>query len=398
MDFFGQKVGLAPMVRVGQLPFRLLALRNGADYVWSEEIIDQKLASCVRKEVTNKINGIKTIDYLLAEDTTVRPVFQTCAEEQGKVILQLGTADPDLALAAAKCAENDVSAVEVNMGCPKGYSTKMGAGAALLSTPDLAAEILKKLVENLRIPVLAKIRCLPDLEDTFDYCVKMAETGISLLTIHGRLKSERPRHNVRLAWVNEIRTRMKEKFPDLPIWLNGVSHNPIVYHHQIQEVFQQTNCDGMMLARAAFRDPTIFKPKAEKPGQEETTLMDICKQWVQIAIDYDATARTIKYVVQEILIGRFGEPGIIGKEIGDKVRSSEFSSQFAEIFGIEYDKRIDSINDQRDVCDEFYPLRERRPEDLVNGPGQAVGQVDSTKSGSERVAKNLSNNQILRSS
>lgn len=56
MDFTGQKLGLAPMVRVGQLSFRAMCLEFGADYVWSEELIDRKLATCVRIENVNKIN------------------------------------------------------------------------------------------------------------------------------------------------------------------------------------------------------------------------------------------------------------------------------------------------------------------------------------------------------
>ena len=84
--FFGGKTGLAPMVRVGTVHSRIQSLRNGADFVWSEELIDIKLSTC--KRVFN--NKTKTTDFLLEHDTSVRPVFETCEEERGKVILQLG--------------------------------------------------------------------------------------------------------------------------------------------------------------------------------------------------------------------------------------------------------------------------------------------------------------------
>ena len=360
MDFTGQKLGLAPMVRVGQLPFRLFALNHGADYVWSEELMDIKLSQCLRKETTNKINGLKTIDFVLENDTTVRPIFQTCELEKGKIIAQLGTANPETAVKCAKLLENDVDAIEVNMGCPKGYSTKHGAGAALLSTPDLAANILSELVKNCKagFPILAKIRCLATVEETLEFCRKVANTGISLLTIHARQKEERPRHDPRLLWFKEIRDQIKKEFPNLPIWLNGVSHNHCVYYRDIEPIFKHTQADGIMLARAAFRDVDIFNKNQNYQDFPKNlpSIGDLCREYIKIAIDYDATPRTIKYNVQEMLIGRFGETGVSGTELGEKVRAAEYSSEFAKLFDIPFDPRIDTLNELREVIDENYPL------------------------------------------
>lgn len=58
------KISLAPMVRMNTLPFRLLAYKEGADYVYSEEIIDKKLIACV--PVENAL--LNTIDYVQAKD------------------------------------------------------------------------------------------------------------------------------------------------------------------------------------------------------------------------------------------------------------------------------------------------------------------------------------------
>ena len=75
---FDNVVCLAPMVRAGALPLRILCLDYGADLVWSEEIIDRKLSLCRRVE-----NGILgTIDYVLNEKTII---FRTCSAEKGKV-------------------------------------------------------------------------------------------------------------------------------------------------------------------------------------------------------------------------------------------------------------------------------------------------------------------------
>lgn len=94
-DRYRDKIMLAPMVRIGTLSSRLLALEYGADMVYSEEIIDWKLIRCRR--FVNQLLG--TVDFI--DDTQV-VVFRTCDQEKDRVILQIGTCDPDRALRAAK--------------------------------------------------------------------------------------------------------------------------------------------------------------------------------------------------------------------------------------------------------------------------------------------------------
>jgi len=111
-------VSLAPMVRMNTLPFRQLALKHGADYVFSEEIIDRKLISCVRVE--NPV--IHTIDYVVGKGDyslviSIRP------EERPKFILQIGTNSPETAIMAVERLLPDIAGVDVNMGCPKTFST-----------------------------------------------------------------------------------------------------------------------------------------------------------------------------------------------------------------------------------------------------------------------------------
>lgn len=78
--------------------------------------------------------------------------------EKDKVVIQIGTADAQRALKVAKLVENDVAAIDINMGCPKEFSLKGGMGAALLSDPERAKNILKTLIDNVKIPVTCKIR------------------------------------------------------------------------------------------------------------------------------------------------------------------------------------------------------------------------------------------------
>lgn len=97
-----------------------------------------------------------TVDYIDPTDGCV--VFRTCKAEKSAVVMQIGTNDPDRALAVGQFVQNDIAALDVNMGCPKEFSIKGGMGAALLSQPDKAVNILKNLVNNLKIAVTCKIR------------------------------------------------------------------------------------------------------------------------------------------------------------------------------------------------------------------------------------------------
>uniref|UniRef100_A0A670Y911 Dihydrouridine synthase 2 n=1 Tax=Pseudonaja textilis TaxID=8673 RepID=A0A670Y911_PSETE len=141
---FTNKAILAPMVRVGTLPMRLLALDYGADIVYCEELIDIKMLQC--KRVVNDILG--TVDFVAPNE---RVVFRTCEREKDRVVFQMGTADAERALAVAKLVENDVAGIDVNMGCPKEYSTKKEERPQ----HPVHCNVIKAISEAVSIPVIA---------------------------------------------------------------------------------------------------------------------------------------------------------------------------------------------------------------------------------------------------
>ncbi|KAL6083837.1 hypothetical protein STEG23_005812 [Scotinomys teguina] len=91
---YHNKLILTPMVRVGTLPMRLLALDYGADIVYCEELTDLKILQC--KQVVNEV--LSTVDFVAPDD---RVVFRTCEREQNRVVCQMGgmgaalLSDPD---------------------------------------------------------------------------------------------------------------------------------------------------------------------------------------------------------------------------------------------------------------------------------------------------------------
>ncbi|GAA5892898.1 hypothetical protein JCM6882_006889 [Rhodosporidiobolus microsporus] len=150
---YGQGMHLAPMVRIGTLPVRLLALEYGAELVWGPEIVDKGIIGCER--VVNAKTGV--VSFM----KNGRSIFETHPIEKPRLIFQLGSASPELAAQALKVIEKDVAGVGLNCGCPKTFSLQGGMGAALLKDPERLCSILRSLVAATNLPIDAKIRLLP---------------------------------------------------------------------------------------------------------------------------------------------------------------------------------------------------------------------------------------------
>ncbi|RKP26086.1 tRNA-dihydrouridine synthase 2-like protein [Syncephalis pseudoplumigaleata] len=239
---------LAPMVRVGTLPMRLLSLDYGADLVYSPEIVDKAIIGSERTvdEVTGTIRYIKD----------GRTVIQIDPREKHQLIFQLGTADPELALKAALCVKEDVAAIDVNCGCPKKFSIAGGMGAALLTVPDKLCSILTNLVEHVGLPVSCKIRLLESREDTLALCRRVAATGISALAVHCRTRDERPRHPAHWDELEPICQAIK----NIPIIANGdFAHRDDIEKMRAKGNKHAACVSSIMYARSAMHNPSLFR-------------------------------------------------------------------------------------------------------------------------------------------
>ncbi|KAF9414673.1 hypothetical protein HW555_007451 [Spodoptera exigua] len=283
MPSYENKIILAPMVRIGTLPMRLLALRYGADLVYTEELIDWKFLRSKRRY--NDI--LNTVDYVDQTDGTI--VFRTCNEEKDKVILQLGTCSAERALKVAKLVEKDVAAIDINMGCPKEFSIKGGMGVALLAQPEKAYNILKTLVDNLSISVTCKIRILQTPEETLEVVEKLVSSGIKAIGIHGRTRDERPQHAVHTDVIKYVAERIS-----VPVIANGGSKE-IEKHSDIYKFKEMTGCSSVMIARAAEWNCSIFRKEGLLP-------MDtVIEEYLKLAVEYDNSPSNTKYCIQNIL-------------------------------------------------------------------------------------------------
>lgn len=85
---------------------------------------------------------LNTIEFIVpGEDRPMLEIDKT--KEKDRLVVQLGTADAQRALNAARLVERDVAGIDINMGCPKKFSLQGGMGAALLEHPDKVKQVKK---------------------------------------------------------------------------------------------------------------------------------------------------------------------------------------------------------------------------------------------------------------
>lgn len=86
--------------------------------------------------------------------------FSTC-EEDRPLVAQLCGNDVETMIKAGKMLQDDVDAIDINLGCPQGIARRGHYGSFLLSEPELIFDIVKGMTESLKVPVFCKIRVLP---------------------------------------------------------------------------------------------------------------------------------------------------------------------------------------------------------------------------------------------
>lgn len=229
-----------------------------------------------------------TVDYV--DDTDGNVVFRTCATERDRLVLQMGTCSPERALRVGRLVQDDVAGIDVNMGCPKEFSIKGGMGAALMSKPDVAQEILRTLVAGLDVPVTCKIRIFPDVQQTLELAAGLQACGIAAITVHGRTRKERPQHAVHSDVIRSIAEHLS-----IPVIANGGSKEISRYAH-LQRFRTDCGASSVMIARAAQWNPSIFTNSPDL-----VPLDDVIRTFLRISVDYDNNHTNTKYCIQVML-------------------------------------------------------------------------------------------------
>eukprot|EP01138_Halocafeteria_seosinensis_P014811 gb/GECG01015119.1/.p1 GENE.gb/GECG01015119.1/~~gb/GECG01015119.1/.p1 ORF type:complete len:473 (+),score=69.81 gb/GECG01015119.1/:1-1419(+) len=322
---------LAPMVRCGTLPLRLQALRNGADLVYTEELIDKQLAECVRMD--NKQAG--TVDFYNRDGA---PILRTTTEETKKLGLQLGTASPALAVQAVKMVRNFITLVDINCGCPKHFSIQAGMGAALLKKPELLCDIIRALKHECDIPVSCKIRLLDTTEETIDLMRRVEQAGVCFISIHLRSIEERPKDPAHWEKMTELVEAV-----NVPVVANGDVWNT----SDVEDIQKRTGCSGVMLARGALYDCSIFRVHRSGNTEDGKSMEENVRDYLRTAAEVGNTHANTKYTVSSIL----KEHRMLSSEVGIHVQRAKTPTELAAAFNVksEVSERLKAIGVDPDV-------------------------------------------------
>lgn len=233
IEFLGFPVFLAPMEDVTDIGFRLLCKQFGADMVYTEFVSSDALVREVKK----------TREKL------------TISDDERPVAIQIYGRDPDAMVEAAKiCEEANPDVIDINFGCPVKKVAGKGAGSGMLKTPELMLEITEKVVKAVKKPVTVKTRL--GWDDNSKIIVSLAEQlqdcGIAALTIHGRTRAQMYTGEADWTLIGEVKNNPRMH---IPIIGNGDIDSAEV----AKKRFEETGVDAVMIGRASFGRPWIFR-------------------------------------------------------------------------------------------------------------------------------------------
>lgn len=224
-------VALAPMEDVTDLGFRLICKESGADIVYTEFISSDGLIRSARKSLAKLVNS----------------------EQERPIGIQIFGGDPNVMAEAAKIAEDaGPDFIDINAGCWVPKVAQRGAGAGLLKDMKQMQEIIHAVKTAVSIPVTLKTRLGWDSNSItiFEVTKICAHEGLSALTIHARTRDQHHDGEANWDWIRAV----KEK-AELPIIGNG----DIRVAQDAIDMFNYTDCDGVMVARGAVTNPWIFR-------------------------------------------------------------------------------------------------------------------------------------------
>ena len=224
---------LAPMEDVTDIGFRMLCKRFGASMVYTEFVSAEALVRSVKSTVSKL----------------------TISDDERPVGIQIYGRDTASMVEAAKIVEEvKPDVIDLNFGCPVKKVAGKGAGAGMLQNIPLMLEITREVVKAVKVPVTVKTRLgwdsnsliIPTLAEQLQDC------GIKALTIHGRTRAQMYTGQADWTLIGEIKRNPRIH---IPIIGNGDITTP----EEAKRAFDEYGVDAVMIGRATFGRPWIFK-------------------------------------------------------------------------------------------------------------------------------------------
>jgi nifR3 family TIM-barrel protein len=241
------RILLAPLAGIGNWFVRLQARRHGAGLTVSEMV--------------------SSFGLHYRNERTLRELLRLHPDEH-PVSVQLFGQDPDVMRSAAEIvAEAGADLIDINMGCPVKKVCKTGAGAALLSDPELAVRIATAAREGGGRPVTVKVRSglRAGGREGFDLAVRLSEeAGVSAIGFHPRSAATQHKGVPDYALARELVDRI-----EVPVIISGGLDSAEAARH----AYEASGADAVMVARGSLGNPWIFEQltgrRSAEPEREE---------------------------------------------------------------------------------------------------------------------------------
>ena len=240
VDLGDKPVLLAPVEDVTDASFRVVCKKFGADMVYTEFIPSDGLI----RDAAKAIAKMKTSD------------------EEAPIAIQIYGNDPVAMVEAAKMADHaeeiagghGCDIIDINFGCPVNKIAGRGAGSGMMREPDKMVMITEQIVKAVRKPVTVKTRLGWDENSKIivGLAERLQDTGIQALTIHGRTRCQMYKGEADWTLIGEVKNNPRMH---IPIIGNGDINSA----RKAKEAFDRFGVDGIMVGRASFGHPWIFR-------------------------------------------------------------------------------------------------------------------------------------------
>ncbi len=265
IDFGYRPVFLAPMEDVTDIGFRKLCKRFGASMVYTEFVSAEALVRSVKS----------TMQKL------------TISDEERPVGIQIYGRDVPQMVEAAKIVEEaHPDVIDINFGCPVKKVASKGAGAGMLQNIPLLLDITREVVKAVKVPVTVKTRLGWNAEQLIitTLAEQLQDCGIQALTIHGRTRSQMYTGSADWTLIGEVKNNPRI---NIPIIGNG----DITTAEQAKQAFDRYGVDAIMVGRASFGRPWVFKEirdlldNIDAPELTISDKIDILEEQLRINIE-----------------------------------------------------------------------------------------------------------------
>lgn len=259
IDFGERPLFLAPMEDVTDIGFRILCKRYGAAMVYTEFVSAEAVIRSIKS----------TLDKMVIND------------EERPVGIQIYGRDVESMVEAAKVVEQaHPDVIDINFGCPVKKVAGKGAGAGMLRNIPLLLDITREVVKAVHVPVTVKTRLGWDCNNLVitTLAEQLQDCGIAALTIHGRTRSQMYTGQADWTLIGEVKRNPRIH---IPIIGNGDITTPEAAH----EAFERYGVDAVMVGRATFGRPWVFKEMRE--GVDSLTIddkIDILEEQLRINV------------------------------------------------------------------------------------------------------------------